>query len=319
MAARQRGPARYTGGHRPPLREKLRDLRAHNVRPYGGSCTVCGRMISAPTERENSVNKKIVPLILLCILLCGCQAKEKTPAISAPPPEPAPKTAQELLEEQIIDDTHDAFLVDTGGRLGTLLVTVERGEQNLEEEFGGYFTTLSVWNPQKMDSPIQTMEIEVGGWAFGHHDVVDANFDGHQDFGYLWFMGAHSSQSWYYWLWDEKQGEFAEASEFHDEDISSPSFNAEDKTVSNLIRYSGAGDGLLAVYQWVDGKLVCMRKIEIEPTGWTDYNSPWILTVRDRINGELTEVFRTEFPTGSDGYFDERSKWEDLDYHGETR
>lgn len=62
-----------------------------------------------------------------------------------------------------------------------------------------------------------------------------------------------------------------------------------------------------------------MRKIEIEPTGWTDYNSPWILTVRDRINGELTEVFRTEFPTGSDGYFDERSKWEDLDYHGETR
>lgn len=71
------------------------------------------------------MNKKIVPLILLCILLCGCQAKEKTPAISAPPPEPAPKTAQELLEEQIIDDTHDAFLVDTGGKLGTLLVTIE--------------------------------------------------------------------------------------------------------------------------------------------------------------------------------------------------
>ena len=73
------------------------------------------------------MNKKIVPLILLCALLCGCQAKEKTPAISAPPPEPSPKTAQELLEEQPIDDTHDAFLVDTGGRLGTLLVTAELG------------------------------------------------------------------------------------------------------------------------------------------------------------------------------------------------
>ena len=89
---------------------------------------ICGRMISAPTERENSVNKKIVSLILLCTLLCGCQAEEKVPAISAPPPEPAPKTARELLEEQLIDDTHDAFLVDTGGRLGALLVTVERGE-----------------------------------------------------------------------------------------------------------------------------------------------------------------------------------------------
>ena len=74
------------------------------------------------------MNKKIVSLILLCTLLCGCQAEEKVPAISAPPPEPAPKTARELLEEQLIDDTHDAFLVDTGGRLGALLVTVERGE-----------------------------------------------------------------------------------------------------------------------------------------------------------------------------------------------
>ena len=38
----------------------------------------------------------------------------------------------------------------------------------------------------------------------------------------------------------------------------------------------------------------------------------------DRVDGKLTEVFRTEFPAGSDGYFIERTKWEDLDYHGET-
>lgn len=263
--------------------------------------------------------KRGLLLLTLCaLLLGGCQGGETTSPVSAPPSEPAPKTVQELLEEQPIDDAHDAFLVDTGGRLGTLLVTVERGEQNLEEEFGGYFTTLSVWNPQKMDSPIQTMEIEVGGWAFGHHNVVDANFDGHQDFGYLWFMGAHSSESWDYWFWNEKQGEFAWASEFCDEGISSPSFNAEDKTVSNLMRYSGAGDGVSTIYKWVDGKLVCMRKIEDEPTGWTDYNSPWILTVKDRINGELTEVFRKEYPWDPGEYFEVRGKWEDINYHGEA-
>ena len=35
------------------------------------------------------------------------------------------KSLQQLLEEQPIDDTHDAFLIDTGGELGTLLVAAE--------------------------------------------------------------------------------------------------------------------------------------------------------------------------------------------------
>ena len=73
--------------------------------------------------------KRKLPLLALCaLLLAGCQTEEKAPGASASPSEPAPqpKTAQELLEEQTIDDTHDAFLVDTGGRLGTLMVTAEQ-------------------------------------------------------------------------------------------------------------------------------------------------------------------------------------------------
>ena len=158
------------------------------------------------------MNKKIVPLILLCILLCGCQAKEKTPAISAPPPEPAPKTAQELLEEQIIDDTHDAFLVDTGGKLGTLMVTVEQ----YQDGYKGY-GLFEIWDPHNMAQPIQR-EIKPLDFV-GSHQTVDANFDGYGDFGCMYAMGNQPNY-WYFWLWDEERGRFIEEKQrsFHRSD-----------------------------------------------------------------------------------------------------
>ena len=67
---------------------------------------------------------RLSALALCALLLAGCRQVEEGSA--SLPPEPVPQTAQELLEGQTIDDTHDAFLVDTGGRLGTLLVTVEQ-------------------------------------------------------------------------------------------------------------------------------------------------------------------------------------------------
>lgn len=67
-----------------------------------------------------------------------------------------------------------------------------RGEQNLEEELDRYFVAISVWDPQNMDGPIQTMELKVEYAAFRHHDVVDANFDGYQDFWYMRFMGKRT-------------------------------------------------------------------------------------------------------------------------------
>lgn len=280
MAARQREPVRFAGVHRPPLQKE-----------------------------RNSVNKKIVPLILLCILLCGCQAKEKTPAISAPPPEPAPKTAQELLEEQPIDDTHDAFLVDTGGRLGTLLVTAELGTERGEFDVS---MELFVWNPMDMSLPFQTIETKTA--VFHWSDVADANFDGYQDFGYMYSMGNQPTY-WNYWIWNEEMGQFELEPELGG--ISDPVFKAEAEEIRGWARESAASDGVNTIHKWVDGELVCVRRIEVyKIDGW---EGPFALVVEDRIDGELTEVFRTEFPTGSDGYFDERSKWENLDYHGETK
>ena len=138
----------------------------------------------------------------LALLLCACvgQAEESAPPEPSPSPvatagaplenpsaptpsQPAQPTPKELLARQPIDDTHDAFLVPTGGRLGTLLVTAEKGERDPESWFVGFETTLSVWSPQDMEVPIQAMTVSVDDIAFGKHEVVDANFDGHMDFG----------------------------------------------------------------------------------------------------------------------------------------
>lgn len=264
----------------------------------------------------------------LALMLAGCRAEEPvgTTSVSPEPPptasEPVSAPPEELLAEQPMDDTHDAFLVDTGGKLGTLLVTAEKGERIPESELGDFAVTLSVWNPRDMEAPLQTMETEVEDWCFGSHETVDANFDGHMDFSVLYFMGNQPNY-WYLWVWDEEAAQFAEVPEYTE--ISSPRCNPETEVIDGWARNSGAGDGTTTFHRWEDGKLVCVRRIE---TWWWEPEDT-ILTeeeltvflygikVEDRIDGELAQVYYKEFPPGED-FFDERAKWEHLDYHGEN-
>ena len=261
---------------------------------------------------------KLLLLALSALLLVGCQAKPKGVVSSEgpaeagssfqPEPPPQPKTAQELLEEQPIDDTHDAFLVDTGGRMGTLLVTAELGTERGEFDAA---MNLFVWNPADMSQPLQTIETRTA--AFHWSEAVDANFDGYQDFGYMYAMGNQPTY-WQFWIWEEETGQFVLEPELSE--ISSPVFDVEEEEIRGWARESAASDGVNTIHKWVDGELVCVRRIAVYKTdGW---EGPFALVVQDRVDGGLTEVFRTEFPAGSDGYFEERLKWEDLDYHGET-
>ena len=254
--------------------------------------------------------KRKLPLLLLCaLLLTGCQRGEEASAGPAPPPELVPRTAQELLAEQTIDDTHDAFLVDTGGRLGTLLVTAELGTERGEFETA---MSLSVWDPADMSRPLQTVDWE-GGYP-GEHQILDVNFDGYPDFTILFARGVQA-ELYHCMRWDEEQGLFVEEPEYAA--ISSPVLDPETRSIFGWNRASGAGDGVSTIHQWMDDELVCVRRIELFAKDW-DYDSPFVLTVRDRIDGELTEVFREEYPLDPGEYFDVRMKWEDINYHGES-
>ena len=222
----------------------------------------------------------------------------------------------DIFQQQPVDDTHDAFLVSTGGRLGTLLVTAELAMEN-KDEFGARDITFSVWNPVDMEQPIQTFSEEfMMGVAPEFHHVVDADFDGFQDFGYLFHAG---NQPYYrhYWLWDEVQGQFQYCAPLVE--ISQPGFDPERQVITGWARSSGAGDGINTFHRWEDGELVCVRRIE----SFSPWEEPSIVCVQDRINGELQQVYREEFPwpgeepEGQEAWRQARYKWCDLDYHGE--
>lgn len=215
----------------------------------------------------------------------------------------------ELLAKQPIDDTHDFFTVPTGGRLGTLLVTVEVGPA----KYDGTLNKFSVWSKDDLTTPIQAMEAEayqVLHWS----DVVDVNFDGYMDFGYMYAMG-NQPQFYHFWIWDEEQGLFVAEPEF--DEISCPQFDPETGTITGNARGGAAGlAGVHTLHQWIDGKLDCVRKITTEPR-WTDGGADQaVLMVEEPADGTLTEVFRKT--AGGTDILDEVVKWLDLSYHGET-
>ena len=223
----------------------------------------------------------------------------------------------DIFQQQTVDDTHDAFLVSTGGELGTLLITAELAGQS-KDEFGTRDITFSVWNLAEMERPIQTFSEEVMmGVAPEFHHTVDANFDGFQDFGYLFHAG---NQPYYrhYWLWDEEQRQFQYCAPLVY--ISQPGFDPERQVITGWARSSGAGDGVNTFHRWEDGELVCVR--------WIESHDPWeepsTVSVMDRINGELQRVYYEEFPwsgeepEGREAWRQARYQWCDLDYHGES-
>ena len=256
---------------------------------------------------------KLLLLVLSALLLAGCQEAGGEASSPVEPP-PQPKTAQELLEEHPIDDTHNAFLVDTGGRMGTLLVTAEAVPYEEPLELATY-QHVAVWDPAHMDQPLQSVDWE-GGFP-NEHQILDVNFDGYPDFTILFARGIQA-ELYHCMRWDEEQGLFVEEPEYAA--ISSPVLDPETRSIFGWNRASGAGDGVSTIHRWVDGELVCVRRIELFAKDYSDYDSPFVLTVRDRINDELTEVFREEYPLDpEEEYFEARMKWEDINYHGETR
>ena len=217
----------------------------------------------------------------------------------------------ELLTRQPIDDTHDFFTVPTGGRLGTVVVTVELGEKSDPDVFGPSPLTLSIWNPDDLTAPIQVIQSETDG-VFHHSRVVDANFDGHMDFGYMYAMGNQPCYS-HYWIWSEEQGQFVAEPEF--DQISCPVFDPETGIIDGYARGGAAGlAGTHTLHRWIDGVLTCVRRVQTYPEGGAHV----VLTVEEPADGTLTEVFRKTGEIADDGeIFDEVLKWLDPDYHGE--
>lgn len=246
-------------------------------------------------------------LALICCMLCACQTNNTLLQTTQ-----LKKSPQQILEEQLIDDTHDAFLVNTGGELGILLVTAELDEKTPTEVF--YATVqFTVWNPNYMDEPLQILIADTN--IFLDWSVIDANFDGYMDFSCTYLRGIQPYYD-HLWIWNEKHKKFESVPEY--DEISTPSLDEETKTIYGFNRSSVAGDGITTFHRWEDGKLVCVRQIE----SYVSWKTTTIF-VKDRIDGELQQIYYKEFPWSDEepekqGWRQAVHIWSDLNYHGES-
>lgn len=191
-------------------------------------------------------------LLALCLLgACAAPMAEETVA-PTPIPTPSPEVVTELWGFPI-DDTHDAFEVPTGGRLGTVLVTVEAGE---EVPGGLCHCVFSVWDTADLTTPLQTFEGLQTVWEDRLYCVVfpqDVNFDGYEDLCYTYSGNAEDSALGLY-LWDEPQARYVFAKEFPCD--GALRLNEEEQTVE----YGNSASGMLETCRWENGELVCFRK-----------------------------------------------------------
>ena len=202
-----------------------------------------------------------------------------------------------------IDNTHDAFEVPTGGKRGTVLVTVEMNREEL-------ISTLSVWDASDLTTPIQTMKEE--GATTHRREIFDANFDGDMDFSYIWASGAKNDNFGLY-IWNEEEGRFSPGRNF----LGHLKIDEEGETVR--ISSNGAGTaGTVQIFQWIDGELFCVRRIERHCPETEGEKITQLLTVEEYGNGEWTEIER-KICGEETLIYDEASLWYDLNYHGEEK
>lgn len=142
--------------------------------------------------------------------------------------------------------------------------------------------------------------------------VEDMNFDGYMDFRFVYEYGSLSRWRSQYYIWDAEEEKFV-LDPYGLNELPYSEFGGEEQVISSYWVYDAIG-GSQGYYRYIDGKLTCVRTLEI---GHMLEDGSRLLTVRDLRNGELTEVWRATDPDGGRNdttYQKALSRWEDLDY-----
>lgn len=148
---------------------------------------------------------------------------------------------------------------------------------------------------------IQTFEDKVTGTLFQDYKVEDVNFDGYLDFYYVNYEGNYRMSFSSVWVWNPKKNCFEHAKEL--ENIVNFSVDAERKMIVSWFR-----GGLTTVsenyYQYLNGKLECVRSLDIFPN--YDKDGDLNLVCKDWRNGKLETIIETQAPlnfawTGEEG------------------
>lgn len=181
----------------------------------------------------------------------------------------------------------------------SVLFEIKEGNQNLVVHINAYpygaegadrILKGKVFDKKEL-SFIQTFEDKVTGTLFQEYKVEDVNFDGYPDFHYVNYEGNHRLSFSAVWVWNPKKNCFEHAEEL--EEIVNFSVDAERKMIVSWFR-----GGLAAVsenyYQYLNGKLECVRSLDIYPSNRNDDDLK--LVCKDWRNGKLETVVEIQAP-----------------------
>lgn len=165
----------------------------------------------------------------------------------------------------------------------TFKVLVKKGDLLLSESYSPYKINITNQNAEKIQELLLGYTNTLDSERFGVY-IEDMNFDGYKDIRVQCGTPPGPNIPYHYWLWDIKSSKYVQNEKF--EEITSPSFDYENKTITSFNRGS-ASENLECVYKFIDHKLVLIKSIE--RIGNSEING-WHIIVRELVDGEMKVV-----------------------------
>lgn len=182
-----------------------------------------------------------------------------------------------------------------------------------EGNFGDIW--VNIYQKDGSGEPLQ--QFEDNAVSFRTMDLMaeDVDFDGKTDFHFVRSYGSLPGEWTNYYVWDPA-GERFIPDPYGLNDLPVSDFDGEKGLITSYWHYDAIG-GRRAWCRYIDGRLICVRCLEIGSMA-EDGSRP--LTVWDLRDGELGKVWEVVDPEGEKSdtsYQRALARWEDLSYHGE--
>lgn len=219
-------------------------------------------------------------------------------------------------DEEILKEACESceFDIDIGDKVHRLRIVMEAKSFDIEDDEILYNSNLiiTIYDIDDLTTPIQVLKNKTNGTLFFDNGIVDANFDGFNDFSYVAYRGASNFSSNFF-LWNDEEMKFVFSEELSE--LSLPTIDEELKVIYEFNK-SGALSNYTRLYRFIGNKLICFRAIHIYPS---DKEGIGKFIVQELIEDELIEIISREITTENmEEIYDEYVLWMDLKYTGDS-
>ncbi|TCK92672.1 hypothetical protein EDC19_1825 [Natranaerovirga hydrolytica] len=269
----------------------------------------------------------ILVIGLIVLLLTGCQDSSVIKAdlnnsliVTTEIIDEIIKTDDEAIKESLENAKYEEleayeFYIDIVDKKFKVVMEAKPFEEDIEDILYDSELLISIYDVDDLTEPVQQLSNKTNGTLFFENGVLDANFDGYDDFYYVAFRGATNASSNFF-LWDNDEMCFKFSEELSE--LSLPSFHNDLEVVSEFNK-GGAASNFTRYYKFYKDELICIRALYMN----VSQEGMHVLRVEDLRQGELVEVFNKNVPLEriEEAYvgeeYDEFFQWKNLEYTGE--